>query len=421
MLLRFIDSFKVYTDKRFLLVFFLGLASGLPFNLVAVKSTFGYWLSYSNVPLSLIGLSSLIALPYSFKFLWAPFIDLYKIPFLSNRLGNKRAWAILFQIGLFCSIFSLGFVNPAENFTLMMVVIFCIAFFSASQDIVIYSFRIKILDDNQQGAGISVTTIGYRVGLYISSGIALFLVDGIGWNKVFIYTAFVSLIGIITILFSPKGKDEEGSSEQNKEPSKKSFFDPFIDFMQKDYWLLLLVFILFFRLGNSVLAVMVPAFYVDTGFSSVEVAYVSRTIGAMVTLFGGIIGGALIYKIKNIFSALFVIGILEVLTSVAFVGFSAIGYNIPVFIAVTVFDNIVAGIGGIFVINFLIKLCSSEYTTTQYAFLISVTSLSRDIVSSFSGFIADYLGWFNFFVFDAIIMLPGIFLLLLLKKVRPDI
>lgn len=415
------QALKGYLKPAVFIFFFLGLSCGLPYSLIGYSLSL--WLADAGIQLSVIGFFALVLLPYNFKFLWAPFIDKIKIPFFSQKIGPKKTWLILFQIGLVLSVLALSYFAPDKNtwveefetkkgiLTIPLqtyLFSFLVAFFAASQDIVVDSLRIDTLEKEEMGEGAGMYQFGYRMGMLTAGAGVVALSALIGWQ-----TSYM-IIGLILIgsIFSSLFVKEEITIQ--KEEQNNFFYDmvvaPFKDFMKHHKWVLLLLFIILYKLCNAVLGRMALPFYKDLGFSKGEIALISGTIGPWIILTGVAIGGVLVmrYKILNLLMAL---GFVEILTSLVFAMFSYFPHSTIMFLIVILFDNIVGGMGGAVFIAFLSGLCSKKYSATQYALLTSLMMLAVSVISVYSGIWAEEMGWFFFFMFTGILMLPALFLL----------
>lgn len=416
------QALKGYLKPAVFIFFFLGLSCGLPYSLIGYSLSL--WLADSHIPLSVIGFFALVLLPYNFKFLWAPLIDKIKIPVLSYKFGPKKAWLILFQIGLIFCVLGLSYFSPDQNswsYELKtekgLVVIplqtylfsFLVAFFAASQDIVVDSLRIDTLSKEEMGEGAGMYQFGYRMGMLVSGAGVVALSAVIGWRMSYAFVGALIIGGVIASLFV-----KEESSLDKMEKENNFFYEmviaPFKDFMTHHQWVLLLVFIVLYKLCNAVLGRMALPFYQDLGFSKGEIALISGTIGPWITLAGVAIGGIFVMRYK-ILKLLMALGVVEILTSFVFALFTFFPHSTIMFLIVILFDNIVGGMGGAVFIAFLSGLCSKKYSATQYALLTSLMMFAVSVISVYSGIWAEEMGWVMFFVFTGILMLPALFLL----------
>lgn len=421
------NALTAYGKPKIFIFLFLGFSCGLPYNLLGYSLSL--WLKDTGFALSVVGLFSLVFIPYSLKFLWAPFVDRIRLPYLSQKLGQKKAWALVFQIGLVFSIFALAGFPPDKNtWTIswefidaktglmqtasvpVQTYLFALltAFFACSQDIVVDALRIDTLAKEELGEGAGAYQFGYRMGLLLSGAGVVALSAYISWSLAYFLIGCFVITGFISIFFV---------REFDALPPQKSahllhdmIITPFADFMKKNGWFLILIFIVLYKLCNAVLGRMALPFYDDIGFSKEQIALVSGAFGPWITMAGIPIGGMLVMR-YGILKSLFGLGFVEILTSLAFAGLALLGANMPAFFCVIVFDNIVGGMGGAVFVAYLSSLCSRAYSATQYALLTSLMAVASSVVASYSGFWAEDMGWSVFFVFTGALMIPALCLL----------
>ena len=418
----FLNLVSVYWERRLMIIFFMGFASGLP--LALTFTVLQVWLSDVEVSLTVIGLFLFVRTPYSFKFLWAPLIDSVPLPILSNMLGRRRAWMIMIQITLMSSIIGLGLSRPAVTPMLTAVLALAVAFFSASQDIVIDAYRIEILDEDEQGAGAAMTQAGYRVGALASGSGALFLSDlDFGWSLIYGIMAGLVLVGFITALYAPIPKT--GHVDKNPPGSagiwiQRNIVSPFIEFFQRNQSstaLVILAFIVLYKFGDVFLGAMAYPFYLDIGFSKTQLGIASATFGKVATMLGVFIGG-LVVKRYGILRSLLIGGLLQMLSNLMYAAQAAIGPHYPfLFLTITI-ENISGGMGSSAFIAYLSMLCNTRYTGTQYALFTSIMVFPTWL-STPSGWVAEKLGWVAFFMLSTSVAIPGLLLLLWMMKQLP--
>lgn len=419
-------ALKGYTKRQILVFLFLGFSCGLPYNLLGYSLSL--WLTDAGFALSVVGLFSLVFLPYSFKFLWAPFVDRLRIPYVSRKIGQKKAWALLFQIGLILSIFGLAYFAPDKNTWVLSwhytdetgrmmttalpmqtyILAVLTAFFACSQDIVVDALRIDTLKKEELGEGAGTYQFGYRMGLLLSGAGVVALSAYVSWSTAYFWIGCFVFSGFISIFFVRE--------KQTENPVSEHFINdlivrPFTDFMARHRsWALILIFIVLYKLCNAVLGRMALPFYNDIGFSKEQIALVSGAFGPWVTMAGIPVGGLLVMRFGALRS-LFYLGFVEILTSVAFAALAWIGPDLTAFFVVIAFDNIVGGMGGAVFVAYLSGLCARAYSATQYALLTSLMAVAASVVASYSGFWAQDFGWITFFLFTALLMIPALLLL----------
>ena len=416
------DAISVYWERRLIIVFFMGFASGLPFLLSG--ATLSIRLTEAGVSLSAIGLFALVGTPYNLKYLWAPLIDRVQIPLLSRLLGRRRSWMVLIQLGLMASIGALGLSDPEAGAGLTAFFALAVAFFSASQDIVIDAYRIEILDENQQGAGAAMTQAGYRFGLLASGAGALYMATSIDWTLVYGFMAALVIIGLVTALLAPIPKMDESlhaADKKNVNAFRKTVIEPFVEFFQRNnigVAVTILIFILLYKFGDAFAGVMANPFYIKVGFTKVQIANVSKIFGVFATLLGVFTGG-LVVKRLGILKSLLYCGILQMLSNLMFAAQAAIGPKVWFLFFTIGIENLSGGMGSAAFVAYLSMLCNTEYTGTQYALFTSFMAFGRTWLSAGSGWVADHTDWVTFFVASTFVALPGLIMLLWMMKRLP--
>lgn len=420
---KWLKSLQIYADRRMLAMVGLGFSSGFP--LLLVSSTLSLWLKDSGLTYAVIGAFALVKSPYSFKWAWSPLIDRIKLP-LFSRLGRRRGWALFTQICLLLSLLLMSAINPSpNNWNLVALVAMIVVFCSASQDIVVDSFRIDSFDDREQGAGSAVFVLGYRIGMIFSGAFALMMAEYISWNKVYALMSMGALVGMITILLSHEPEKDRSYYEPSTERLpfyprllrflRRSIIAPFADFMKHNRWYLILVFILLYRLSDDYKAPMTNLFYDDLGFSKIQIGYASKLYGMIATIIGGLVGGLVVGR-KGVRYSLMMAGILQGLTNFVYIGQAYAGNNLYMLGGTICADNLAGGMATTALVAYLSSLCSVAYTATQYALLSSLVSLTRDVVSSSSGYVAGHMSWPCFFLVSGILVVPALILLTYMIK-----
>lgn len=398
---------SVFTNRRMLTTLLLGFSGGLPLALVG--STLQAWLARANMDIVLIGQFALIQYPYALKFLWAPFMDNKPLPFL----GLRRGWLVVTQIGLFAATWGLGTIgNPSETTALFALLAFLLAFFSASQDIVIDAFRTEIIEDEKElGAGASTYITGYRIATLISGGVALGLVDSIGWKHVYFLMATINLVGLVTVLLS---KEPKVTREVKREGSG-SFTKPFIEFFQRSGAMEILIFVMIYKLSTLMATALTTKFLVDLGYSNLMIGTVNKGAGLIATIAGTLAGGALMAKL-GLKRSLWVFGILQALVGLTFCVLSYLAshggeiQNLGL-VAVVSIDNFFMGMGTAALTGFLMHVCNRRYTATHYALLTSVMAVGRVVLIAHAGTLVAFMGYNWFFIATVPLAIPGLLLL----------
>jgi len=409
------QALKQYCTLPLLTILLLGFSSGLPLALTV--GTLSYWLAEVHVNKAAIGLFAIIGLPYTLKFLWSPLMDNLSIPVLSRLLGRRRSWILVTQLLLVAAITLLAFTEPQINPFLTALAALFLVFMSASQDIVIDAYRIELATPETQGQAAAMIQLGYRLGMLVSGAGALYMATWLGWWGA--YMSMGCIMGLCTLITLFVCKDIVVDTPQES-PSLKAWLitavvNPFAEFTERSYWWLILIFIMLFALADALLGRMANPFFYDMGFSKIQVANIVKVYGTLATILGTFIGGALVRKYGTL-RILFVVGFLHALTNLLYMAQSYMGPD-TTFLAFSITaENITGGIGAAAFVAYLSGLCNLHYTATQYALLSSLASLARTCIASPAGFIVNALGWGGFFIFSALLALPGLGVLWILNK-----
>jgi PAT family beta-lactamase induction signal transducer AmpG len=412
---------SLYADRRQCVILLMGFSSGLPFLLGF--STLSYWFSKEGVALSTIGGLIAVSAPYSFKFLWAPIFDHVRPPIFGARLGRRRGWLVLIQLGLICLIFGLGNGDPRESLQYVAIMAFAMSFMSASQDIIVDAYRIEILAEREQGAGAASTQVGYRLGLMVSGGGAIALSAFLSWFWIYALMAGCILVGMLAAFLGnepdiaelPESQKETQEFQSFKEHIYRMVWVPFSDLLSRPGIIPILLFILLFKYGDAIAGSMVLPFFHQLGFSALEIASVTKIFGVIATLFGVVTGGLIVAWI-GIWPALLLGGCFQAITNIFFAILSEFGPDLGLLSLAIGFDSFAGGMGSGAFVAYLSALCNRSFTATQFSLLTSIMALGRTLLSVSSGFVADSLGWFWFFILTTGLALPGLFLLLYLRR-----
>ncbi|MBO37666.1 MAG: MFS transporter [Rhodospirillaceae bacterium] len=417
------ESLTVYWDRRQLVIFMMGFSSGLP--LLLGFSTLSWWLSGENIPKTVITGLLIVATPYSFKFLWAPILDQVQLPILKNRLGQRRSWLLVIQVLLIVSIVALGASDPRNGLTYMAVSALLVAFFSASQDIVIDAYRIEILREFEQGAGAAATQAGYRVGLLVAGAVPLALSDFISWFWVYFFMATLVVVGIIATFLAPEPNlkaPEDTRIIKIGAVLQRAIVNPFTDFCGRRGWVWVLCFVLLYKYGDAIAGALFNPFFRELGFSGTQIALIVKTYGVPMTMVGVLTGGVLVARI-GIFAALFFGGVLQAITNLCFVWLAAHpngATEVGLFIAIAA-DNFTGGLGSTAFVAFLSALCNIRFTATQFALFTSFMALGRTYMAVPSGWLVDEIGWTNFFITSTALAVPALLLLIIVRRHASEI
>ena len=420
----FSKTIKLYLNHKIIAILFLGIVSGLPLSLVL--STLTVWLAEDGVSKSAIGLFALITTPYVFKFMWSPLIDRLSLPLLSKYLGRRRGWLIFTQLFLAISIIALGIGNPAQNPWYMALWAFIVAVMSASQDIVIDAYRVEILEDKEQGAGAAMIVLGYRIGMLISSAGALYIAHYYSWFVAYFVMATLVVGGMIISLLMAEPANQIPDNDNNASGLltkitswlTEAVIKPFTDIAKRQGWLIILLFILLYKLGDAFAGIMTNPFLIDLGFDKAQIATIVKIFGVASAVIGSFIGGVIVNRF-DILKSLLICGILQMLSNLMFVLQAKIGYNTELLALVIAIENLSAGMGTTAFVAYISSLCNKQYTATQYALFSALASFGRSVFSASSGWFVERLGWEYFFILSTIIAIPALIMLIIMKKLLP--
>ena len=406
----------LYLDRRIIALFILGFASGLP--LLLVYSTLSFWLRQESVSLTEIGWFSLAGTAYGFKFLWAPLVDHIRIPVLAARLGQRRSWLLCAQVAVAATIVALGATSPGEALTLTAFWAVALAFASATQDIVVDAFRIEMLDDEEQGSGAANFVNGYRVGTLAAGAGALILADVYGWFWAYAAMAALMVLGMAVTLWLPEPARLEGpepTSEDWRARFQNAVVAPFREFMTREHWIVILVFVAVYKYGDALLGAMANPFYADMGFSGTEIAVITKGWGLAMSLTGAILGGVLVAR-QGLLMALFVTGVGQLTGNLAFAWLATAGKSLSALTFAIAVENLTGAMATAAFVAYLSSLCSVQFTATQYALVTSLTAQARTVFAAGGGWLADHLGWALFFLTTIAAAVPGLVLLVWLMR-----
>lgn len=405
------DYSAVFRDRRLAVILVLGFASGLP--LALTSGTLQAWMTVEGVDLSTIGIFTLVGLPYTWKFLWAPFMDRFVPPFL----GRRRGWLIVTQLSLAAGIAAMAFASPKADLAWLAALAVFVAFASASQDIVFDAYRTDVAKPEQRGLAAAFTVVGYRVAMLTSGAAALVLVAGsgfipaLGWKNTYLVMAALMGVGAVATLLGP----EPDSAPAAPRTLDEAVWAPLKEFFSRPGAWVLLALIVLYKLGDAFAGSLTTAFLLrGMAFSLDDVGYVNKGMGFAATIFGALFGGALMVRL-GLYRALMAFGILQAVSNLAFMALAAAGKSWPLMIFAVGFENLSGGMGTAAFVALLMALCDHRFTATQYALLSALAAFGRVYVGPAAGYATDpkYLGlsWTVFFFLTFLVALPGLVLL----------
>jgi PAT family beta-lactamase induction signal transducer AmpG len=416
----------VYGSSKMGVLLLLGFSSGLP--LLLINTTLNAWLTQAGLTTIAIGLFNLLNLPYSFKFLWSPVLDRFLLPAPGSLRGSRRrGWMALTQVLLLLSIGLLGFQDPTQTWlealgweelsqtwpgiTVFTRPIFLVgllvAFLSASQDIAVDAYRTDILAEREMGAGVAIFVFGYRIALLVSSGVSLILADYLPWWQVYGIMALLMLIGLITSFLAP----EPENSALKPTSLRSAIIEPFQSFWRHRLAWAILLFVVCFKLPDSLAGQMTPTFLLQTGFSTSDLGIIRSWIGLLATLAGAFVGGEWVSRIGT-YRCLFIFAALQGIGNLGLGAIGLVGQNYPLLVGATIFDNMAGGMGTAAFLAFLMSLCDRQFSATQYALLTSVFAVGGTLAGAVSGYLAAAVNWPLFYLITAMTAAPAMVILL---------
>jgi MFS transporter, PAT family, beta-lactamase induction signal transducer AmpG len=416
------DALAVYLRPRVLIVTLLGFASGLPLALSG--STLAVWLTESDINLATIGLFSLVGLPYTIKFLWAPLVDAIDIPALSRRFGRRRGWLIFSQLLLIAAIVALGLCDPTTNISLVVFCAVMVAAASATQDIVIDAFRVESLGTSEQAAGMAGYVAAYRVGMLVAGAGILALVawfedsgipQGPAWTWGYVVAALLMVVGLTATLLArePEGIERPPAKNAREVASRVAVtaYSAFADFLTRPSAIAILLFVLLFKFCDAFAGVLTAPFVLKIGFDKETYAAIVKGVGFAAALLGGFAGG-MIARALPLSTSLWIGGLLQMASNLVFSWQALMGANVAALTFTIVVENFTGAIGTVIFVAYLSALCGDRaHTATQYALLTALAAVGRTVLASGGGFVAEATGWFLFFLITAASAIPSFLLL----------
>ncbi|WP_440027685.1 AmpG family muropeptide MFS transporter [Chromobacterium amazonense] len=402
-------------SRTMLVCVFTGFASGLP--LYALINLLPAWLRSEGVDLKSIGLFALIGLPYTWKFLWSPLMDRYALPLL----GRRRGWMLASQLALLASLAVFGLFDPQQDIWSIAGLALTVAFFSASQDIVLDAFRREILSDAELGLGNTVHINAYRLAGLVPGSLSLILADRMPWGSVFVITALFMLPGALMTLMVKEPKLASGSPKT----LRQAVVEPFHEFVTRQGWqgaLWILGFIFLYKLGDSMATSLATPFYLDMGYAKSQIGLVAKHAGLWPAVIGGLLGGVWMIKL-GINRALWAFGVVQVVSILGFAWlasygrFDSVGTEQLAMLAVVIgFEALGVGLGTAAFVAFIARSTHPAYTATQFALFTSLAAVPRTLANAATGYIVESIGWTSFFFLCTALAIPG---MMLLVKVAP--
>ncbi len=403
----FYKYIQPYLSHRVLPLFLLGIASGLPLALSG--GTFQAWATVSNVSLQQIGFLTLVGMAYTFKFMWAPFIDRYVPPFM----GRRRGWMALTQISLAVVLVLMGFLNPAEHLVLLALLATLLAFLSATQDIAFDAYSAEVLKPDERAAGAAIRTLGYRVGMIISGGLALVIApQWLGWGGTYMLMGVIMAACAVVSFLSI-----EPVEVQKPRSLEEAFVLPFKEFFSRpEAWVLLLLIVLY-KLGDAFAGALSTTFLIrGAGFPPELIGTVNKILAVIATILGALVGGSLMSQ-WGTYRALMIFGILQAISNFGYFVVASFPGNVPIMATAIGIENVCGGLGTAAFVALVMGLCDVRYTATQFALLTALASVGRVFLAGpLTPPLVERFGWDGFYLITVVIALPGLFLLWLYRE-----
>jgi PAT family beta-lactamase induction signal transducer AmpG len=398
------DWREAILNQRMLICVFTGFTSGLP--LFILYQLVPGWLRSEGVSLAEIGLFSLIGIPYVWKFIWSPFIDRYSLPFL----GRRRSWMLATQVLLLLSIATFGYLDPVVDIWTVAYLATAVAFFSASQDIVLDAYRRELLPDNELGLGNSIHVQAYRLSGLVPGSLAFILSDHMSWQAVFMIVAAFMLVGIVLSCLI----NEIESEIETPRTLRDAVVLPFKDFVSRKGFksaAYILLFLFLYKLGDSMATALQTPFFIDMGFTKTEIGVVAKTASLIAMTIGLAVGGIVMIKL-SINRALWLFGVVQIVSILGFAALAEIGHNTFALAMAMGFEYLGVGLGTAAFIAFIARTTNPAFAATQFALFTALTALPRTFANATTGVIVEQIGWTNFYFLCTALAIPGMLMLL---------
>ena len=372
----------------------LYFAQGFPFGIV--NELLPLYMRVQNVSLTNIGLVSAVSSAWTWKFLWSPAVD---------RFGTYRRWMGVALVVLTATMAAFAVVPPQMT-SVFFGIVAILAFASATQDIAIDAMAVRITPQHQLGYVNSIRVTAYRGAMIVAGGALAALAAVAGWRATFFTAAAIMAIGLAATFFLPK----ESGENHHESPFKGMAL-----WIRGPYAYAFLALAFIYRLGDAALVPMVKPFWVDKGFSTAEIGTVTTIVGLSFLIAGAFTGGAFISRI-GIWKSLLWLGVAQVVSNAGYAIAASQPPSHPVFYSVVILENFCGGLGTAAFLSFLMAICDREYAATQYALLSAAFAFTRFVIGSFSGMLAENIGYTSYFWLTLILGIPGLLLVPLIRN-----
>jgi PAT family beta-lactamase induction signal transducer AmpG len=404
---------NIFLQRRLWLTLILGFSSGLPLGLTG--TTLQAWYTVEHVDIVTIGMLALIGQPYVYKFLWAPFLDRFVLPF---GKGRRRGWILLTQFMLILLLALMSQLSPVTQPGLLAMMALMVAIFSATQDIAVDAHRTEILPPESRGIGAAMFVAGYRIAMLVSAGFAMVMANFYGFESTYLLMSGLMLIGVVAALYSQEDPIDTSHLTKNFAPLtlKNAFMEPLKEFFSRDKAIGLISLIILYKLGDAFAGTLTTTFLIrEVGFNLLDVGLTNKTTGLAGSLIGAFVGGMALSRM-GLFNALLSFGVLQAVSNLGFYLLCFTGPDYPVMVSTVFVENFCGGMGTAAYLALIMSLCDKRYTATQFALLSALSAIGRVFVGPLAGLMVKQFGWADFFVASVIFSLPGIMLLFWFKK-----
>jgi MFS transporter, PAT family, beta-lactamase induction signal transducer AmpG len=411
-----VEGIQPYLTKRALAALAFGISSGFPYTLLAATLT--QWLSEEGITRKAVAIFSWVLFTYNLKVFWAPLVDTIRIPLLSRFLGQRQAWLVVASLALVAAIFNLAGQSPKADLKYFAICAILVGIAGATFDIVIDAFRIELLKADEQGVGAAMSQYGWRSGALLTSNIVLTIAAASSWKFGYMAASSVVLFGLIAGLWigEPPAREKAAAAVAHEPWFQRTIIDPLSDFFTRPGAWIVLLFILFHKIGDTLGQLMVRNMLVELGFTKAEIKWADVNFGTLCLLIGIFLGGVL-YARLGLRKSVMISLILMMVSNAGFALVAAAGHNVPVLAAAMGFENFASGVGGVAVVAYLSTLCNLAFTATQFALFSAAASiLGRFLTGAFAGGLIDSYGFVNFYLLTTVAALPGVLLFAYLWK-----
>ncbi|OJV46815.1 MAG: hypothetical protein BGO28_04230 [Alphaproteobacteria bacterium 43-37] len=410
---KLLNFLKGFADKKVLTLLLFGISSAVPY--VMILGTLSVWLTEIGFTKTLIGYFAIISATYPFKFLWAPYVDTWQIPWLGKRLGQRRSWILCSQVAVIIGLILMGWTNPVEQFVPFICFSILVAFASAIQDIAVEAYRVETLSVTQLGFGAGMSGFGYRIGMLTAGAGSLYVSSFFSsWTMAYTIMSFLVGLGIMAVWLAeePLLIDKMATTSFNK----RSFIDSAKQFFHQPKSWAMFIFIALYKMNDAMVMVMMAPFVEHIGFTKVDIANIVKLLGTGMMMFGALSGGFLMSRFGSFLTLRACIASLTSVSSL-FIILSLLGHNYMMLTATMAIEHFVSGMFSSSLIAYLCTKCRPGNAGADFAFISSYNSFCRVVFSFFSGWLADHLGWTGFFSLILVATIPGIFLINRFKDV----